>query len=229
MGYIEPIVICLLTFQRTQYALRTIAAARTNLRYPDIRWYVADDGSSQEHVEAVKSALHGAHVIGGHTFPGTYGSNANRAWNEAQNHSKLTLWLEDDWELRTPLDLTRYATLLEQRNGQNGEPAIGMVRMGYLNTGMRGVCFGENHNLYWLLDRDASSYVFTGHPSLRHQRYRDAYGLYPEGIDPGKTELGYAMQYRYPAYIERPEIVFPVALGEYGPFHHIGQEQSYTP
>ena len=41
----EPIVIVLQTWERTDCALRTIAAARQYLRYPDVRWYVADDGS----------------------------------------------------------------------------------------------------------------------------------------------------------------------------------------
>ena len=122
--------------------------------------------------------------------------------------------------LERELDLTPYAQLLED------DGRYGMVRLGYLNLNMRGLCFGHGGHLYWDLERDADSYVFTGHPSLRHRRFREWYGAYPEGLDPGKTELGYAEQFRYK--VGGPGIVFPVANSEYGPFAHIGSVKSYS-
>lgn len=101
---------------------------------------------------------------------------------------------------------------------------IGMVRLGYLNVGMTGHSFGENGRVYWKLERDANSYVFTGHPSLRTREFMRHYGPYPEGINPGLTELGFAFQYRQRT---GPEIVYPAECAEYGPFGHIGAEQSY--
>lgn len=220
MSDVEPIVVVFLTYERTEYALRTIAAARRHLRYPDLRWYIADDGSRAEHVDAVHQALEGAHVMGAHSLVGgTYGANANRAWEIAAKQTSLTFWLEDDWELGSELDLRPYADLLME------DDRFGMVRLGYLNLGMAGLSLGHGGRMYWWLNRESpEAYVFTGHPSLRHERFHQAYGPYEEGLLPGETELSHAWKFRTQL---GPGIVFPAAFGEYGPFGHIGARQSY--
>lgn len=220
----EPITIIFQTFKRTAYALETIAAARELLRYPDLRWYVADDGSPQEHWYAVNRALHdcGAMVIDGHSRRQGYGKNANDAWLAADVYADLTFWLEDDFALAQPLDLYVYAALLLER------PDIGMVRLGYINPDYLGPTIEHDGWRYHTLDRtppDTSRYAFTGHPSLRHRRYREAYGLYPEGLTPGDTELGYAYQYRVG---DGPLIVWPADYPTDGYFRHIGEIKTET-
>lgn len=222
----EPVVVILQTFKRTDVALRTIRAAQQHLRYDDLRWYVADDGSSREHVDAVLGALHdtmpvGGHFIGYHSERRGYGANANAAWSAAAAVSSLTLWLEDDWELTRDLDLTPYVEAL-------ADPEIGMVRLGYLNRGIAGSTVSATGRLYWRLYHEpveGVELVFTGHPSLRHTRYRDAYGAYPEGLRPGDTELAYAYQYRVKG---GPWIVWPVDYPAWGAFAHIGTVKSET-
>lgn len=198
--------------------MRTIRAAKRWLQYPDLRWYVADDGSQPEHVEALAAELQDAPLLGGHSDHRGYGGNANWAWAAARDVSPLTFWLEDDWELTGPFDLTPYAQLLD------GREDIGMVRLGYLNLNMRGSVFGHGGRLYWRLDRDCDSYVFTGHPALRHERFHKAYGDYQLGLNPGETELSYALQFRNG---QGPDIVWPAGIGEWGAFGHIGEHKSY--
>lgn len=220
----EPIVIILQTFKRTDVALRTIAAARSRLIYPDLRWYIADDGSPDEHYKEVQKALRGADVVGQHSQRRGYGGNANAAWGAASEVSRLTFWLEDDWELTQPLDLYPYAALLMER------PEVGMVRLGNLNLDIRGRTWGHDSRLYWTLDREPhleGTPVFTGHPSLRHIRYRDAYGSYPEGLKPGDTELAYAYQYRTGSH-SGPAIVWPADYPAWGLFAHIGAVKTET-
>lgn len=229
-----PITIIFQTYQRTDYALATIAAARANLRYSNLLWYVADDGSSTEHLYQVVRAIVGLdHVdlseeydhlgfIGFHSERTSYGRNTNRAIAVAMEISPLYLPLEDDWILQEPLDLWQYADLLLSMED------IGMVRLGYLNAGLIGMLAPIRDHLYWRLDdaagRDKSSYAFTGHPSLRHRRYHETHGLYPEGWQPGETENIYATQY---AIGRGADIVWPAALGVAGPFGHIGAVKSY--
>lgn len=215
----EPITIVLQTYKRTAEALRTIAAAREFLRYPDLRWYVVDDGSPKEHIDAVLEAVGG---LNGHSERRGYGANANAAWASADSVSALTFWLEDDWELRAPLDLYPYAALLMERED------IGMVRLGYLNCGIRADCIAHGSALYWALHREPVDHwqlAFTGHPSLRHRRYRQAYGDYPTGLIPGDTELAYAYQYRSGS---GPAIVWPAAYPPEGLFAHIGTVKTET-
>lgn len=220
----EPIAVILQTFKRTDVALRTIVAAREHLRYPDLRWYVADDGSPREHVDAVMAALEGVRMLGAHSERRGYGANANAAWEAAASVSRLTFWLEDDWELMRPLDLYPYAALLMERE------EVGMVRLGVLNLDVRGRTWGHDGRLYWTLDHEPhhdGTPVFTGHPSLRHQRYREVYGWYPEGLSPGDTELAYAYQYRVGPK-GGPAILWPVDYPAYGLFGHIGQVKTET-
>jgi hypothetical protein len=216
----EPITIILQTFKRTDVALRTIVAARQYLHYPDLYWYVADDGSPKEHVEAVLEAA--GYLAGYHSERRGYGANANAAWDAADKIGALVLFLEDDWELTAPLDLYPYAVLLMERED------IGMARLGYLNPGIRGECVAHNGALYWKLDREPAEHwqlAFTGHPSLRHRRYRQAYGDYPTGLGPGDTELAYAYQYRVGS---GPAIVWPAAYPPNGLFSHIGTVKTET-
>ena len=165
----EPIIVVLQTWERTDVALRTIAAAKTYLRYGgDLLWYVADDGSRPEHYEAVLAAV--GTVWGAHSVRRGYGANCNAAWAAANQRSALTLWLEDDWELRQPLDLYPYACLLMET------AEIGLVRLGCLNLDIRGRTWAHGGLVYWKLDREPhipGTPVFTGHPSLRHRRYRE--------------------------------------------------------
>lgn len=216
----EPIVIVLQTFKRTQNALDTIAAARELLRYDgELVWYVADDGSPIEHVRAVEDA---AEPAGIHSARRGYGANANAAWHGVDHWSALTLWLEDDWKLREPLDLTPHAYTLMDCD------QVGMIRLGYINgeylEAPRDFCGRRYHTIArdW---PDTSFYAFTGHPSLRHRRYRTAYGDYPTGLGPGDTELAYAYQYRVGS---GPLIVWPEGYPEQGFFAHIGSVKTET-
>ena len=217
----KPVII-LLTYARTEYALRTITAAAKNLICAEgFQWYIADDGSNQEHIDAVLERCKSLEldVMGWHTIreSPSYGKSANMAWHAAHNVTDVTLFLEDDWELQQPLQLDNYIKCLTEQQD------VGMIRMGYLNLNMRGVAVGYNGSLFWKLDRDCDSYVFTGHPSLRHRRFREDYGAYPEGLAPGMTELGYATQFRF---AKGCNILYPAAFGEGNHiFAHIGKDK----
>jgi hypothetical protein len=218
----EPITVILQTYRRTECALRTIRAAREHLRYPNLRWYIADDGSPREHFDAVLAEFPANELVGWHTERRGYGANANAAWDAAGEHGRLTFWLEDDWELSETVDLYTYAALLMERED------IGMVRLGYLNCGISGFSLGHAGLMYWGLyhvPHHDGELAFTGHPALRHQRYRDTYGGYPSGLTPGNTELAYAYQYRNQ---EGPWIVWPVAWPQDGLFRHIGTVKTET-
>lgn len=216
----EPCTIILLTYERTEYALRTVSSVRENLRYPSLAWFVADDGSSPNHVEAITSRLSGADLLGVWSQRDSYGRSANEGIRTARERGSLLFFLEDDWELSQPFDLWPYAVLLMERE------SVGMVRMGYLNEGVFGKTMGYQGQLYWELE-DETPYIFTGHPSLRHVRFHDHAGGYIEKLQPGETELAMAWSYKQSPK-PKPSIVWPCLLGQDGPFSHIGAVQSYT-
>lgn len=216
----EPIAIVLQTFKRTDYALATITAARELLHYEGrMEWYIADDGSPTAHWHAVIDACdHPA----GHSMRRGYGGNANAAWDAADQIGALSFWLEDDFMLQEPLDLTPHAYALMD------SATLGMIRLGYINPERLEPADTFAGRRYHTLPRDypdMSFYAFTGHPSLRHSRYRAAYGNYPAGLGPGDTELAYAYQYRIG---EGPLIVWPEGFKCEGTWAHIGSVKTET-
>ena len=220
----EPCTIVFITAgtspARTEYAVRTIESVRQNLRYPELCWFVADDGSAKEHLDQVMGSLSGCDIAGVWSEHDSYGRSANEGIIASRERGQLLFFLEDDWELREPLDIWPYAALLMENKD------TGMVRMGYLSDNLTATTFGHRGQLYWRLDNE-NPYAFAGHPSLRHIRFHDICGGYPEHLQPGETELGMAWLWKSTPQA-RPEIVWPALLGQHGPFGHIGTEQSYT-
>lgn len=124
--------------------------------------------------------------------------------------------------LTQPLDLTPHAYALMDSE------RMGMVRLGYIDGSKIESVQEFAGRRYHTIPRDwpdTSFYAFTGHPSLRHRRYREAYGDYPVGLGPGDTELAYAYQYRVGS---GPLIVWPEGYPEQGYFAHIGQIKTET-
>lgn len=226
MVYVPPqVLLVFITYQRTEYALRTIEAVRSHLLCDNLWWYLADDGSSPEHVAAVKEALNGFKLLDGHSMRVSYGAGANRALRVAANHRiNYLFFLEDDWELRADLDLTPYVQLLTD------DKSVSMVRLGYLNPGITGTTFDYHGEIFWRLGRrpvagQEEAMVFTAHPGLRHSRFHEAYGWYKEKLNPGDTEL--AMHYAF-STTNGPDVAWPARNGQNGPFAHIGKVQSYS-
>lgn len=225
----EHLTVILLTYQRTEYAVRTIQAVNAHLRYPNWSWYIADDGSEVEHMHACWTAarVSGQEVLG-HSARLSYGRNANRALAAAWEKGELVLMLEDDWELTRPFDIWQYAAAIME----NAE--IGMVRTGYLNADVDATLRGYGGQLYLSLhdlqSRQHSSFAFAGHPAVVHRRFYTGYGLYPEGWQPGETELKMCWQVSERLSLTRAggSILWPMGLGERGPWAHIGTAQSYV-
>lgn len=214
-----PIVVILLTYQRTDYALATIRSARECLRYAgEIWWYVADDGSRPEHVAAVLAALDGTHVLGWHSERAGYGMNATKAWYMALQFNDVALFLEDDWIMRGETDVTPWVNTLVKHDD------LAMIRLAHLAVGLRCEIVGYDGRHYLSFDM-GTNMAFCGNPALRHRRARMAWGAYPAGLNPGDTELAYDAQVRASG---GPRIIAPVDIGGWGVFGHIGAVPSYT-
>lgn len=216
--------------ERTAYACKTIRFAHRHLCGASVRWIVADDGSPEAHLQEVLQTLHqeGAYVQDVHSERHSYGRSINTAISCLE--TDIYLPLEDDWILSEPLNIDPYIMALHHL------PQIGMIRLGYLNDGLRAdLLFYKNsamHNsmLFGFLRPEVQNpqYNFAGHPSLRHKRFHEFYGLYPEGLQPGATELGMADQYRQRAHeASAPWIVYPLQIAPYGLWAHEGAVQSY--
>ena len=214
---LPEVTIILQTYERTEYALATIRSHLKHLKYAGpLVWYVADDGSRQEHVEAVLDAIGPtAEVRDCHSRPLSYGGSVNRGWDAARG--SVSYFLEDDWKLCRDLDITPYVRLLMEVE------EVGMVRLGHLPVGLLADSRGHDGRMYLNIHKQ-TNYQFSGNPHLKHDRFGFAYGPYPEGLNPGKTEITYDYRIRT---TNGPSIWWPLAIGDNPYFAHIGAVQSY--
>jgi len=212
--------ICLLTYNRLEYAERTLRSALDNLHYSgELRVHIADDGSSEEYREQLKELAGGyAHVVGvgvSNSERRGYGANYNLAMQTIHTHSSIILPLEDDWQLLRPFDLDPLVLAL-------GEATFGCIRLGYLSftQPLQGRLVIAN-NLIWLLFDPSSDepHVFAGHPRLETINWEKTVGPWPEGHDPNTTE--FVVCHNVDA---RQGVVWPMSLlvAGGGLFVHIG-------
>lgn len=220
------LAIALITYgarpERTEYAIQTIHHLAQNLRLDDgqIGWYIADDGSPEVHYRAVLDALMAEFgtdhlpIIGQHHERMGPGISQNVASARCFDWSDMVLWMEDDWVLREPYNITRHYDLIAE-----GAHNAGMMRLGYLTSDTRARVVGWDFQHYLMMTRE-QQYSFSGHPALRHRRWWDAYGPYPPEWSAGQCELDMDGRWRGK---EGPEILWPVdGTDGYGHFQHIG-------
>ena len=106
------ICVALLTYRRTEVALRTVRAMAEHCRYSgSLLYYIADDGSAEDHILALQQLI-GELLVASHSQRTGPGPSWNRAVSRIAEVSPLSVWLEDDFELRRPLDLDPYVRLL---------------------------------------------------------------------------------------------------------------------
>lgn len=217
----------LVTYNRTELALRTIRGLGSYLAYPleKVAWYVADDGSPREHVDTILREIvnSGFTLIGYHNqkfAPGT--TFAGKGWNialqAAHQKSPFVLWMEDDWELRRPLAVSPYLRLLHDRED------IGMVRLGHLAVGNVVELVGHS-GIHYLNYLRTSAYAYSGNPHIRHIRFSNSVGPFAEDRNPGEIELAQDAKFRADPIV--PAIWRPADIPGWGIFAHIGTERTF--
>lgn len=219
--------IALLTCQRTEIALRTVLGIINYLDYEGATgWYIAVDSDNYDHAMKITETLaeHGQHLIGQHCqkfVPGT--THAGASWNlalkECMDWSDFVLWMEDDWILPEKLDIHPFIDLLVERED------IGMVRLGGMAVGsdLHSVGYDGIHYLEYL---DTQQYAYSGNPHIRHKRFVEAYGYYTTDRNPGEMELD--MDHAVRSKEEpKPKIWWPMTLGGWGVFQHVGKEKTF--
>lgn len=210
-----PLVVAMLiTYKRTEVAVRTIRGVMDRLDYPRLEWHIADDGSDTAHLGAIQQAIGDVRTSWSNAQRRGVGASMNLGMAECLRRADYILWLEDDWELQQPFDLKPAVQLLHT------EGSIGMVRLAYISPGIRGCLVSGAGRLWWMLDK-GPTYTFTGHASLRHRRFCEAYGPYVEDRAPGATELHMCGTFNNK---QGPAVAVPAFTGEWGAFAHIGAE-----
>lgn len=221
----------LLTFDRAEYAVRTIKGLQKHLRYSGI-WtiHVADDGSPEGYIREITDGANAEDKAKGITtfYEHTnaeqrgYGASYNLATQVIHNIAEIILPIEDDWELQKPLDLDPLVRILLE------DDRVNCIRLGYIGytQELRAKFIWSEETSQNLLLLDPTSpehHVWAGHPRLETREYQRKVGGWPEGIDPGMTE--FTVSHNAEA---RKGVVWPLELltSAGNLFAHIGAQQA---
>jgi len=237
MPKFPPITIIILTYNRPVEVRRTIDALYDYLSYEgELHWLIADNTSPGSYARDLKHDYKGDKhfdVIQNPKGDRNWASNANYALS--QNTNDLTIMLEDDFVLKTPIDLSPLAALLITN------PSLGLIRLGGVqgHTGLNVTMMEHDISLYlpqyrqgmgmlgrinyWQIDPHSSQlFCYSNHPQLKHRRFHVAHGLYVEGLGLGATEECFAHQVKDNLlFSSSPQIAVPLELAVTY-FDHIG-------
>lgn len=222
------VTILLLTYNRIEYARKTLCSALERIDYSGlVSVHIADDGSPEGYVADLVAIAQGYPRCHGVSVSNSerhgYGANYNLALQQVHTTAEVVLPLEDDWELTKRLDLDRLVDVLMDSWNE-----IGCIRLGYLGwtQELRGT-FVRATNGVPLIRFDPQSdepHVWAGHPRLESVSWQRYVGPWPEGMNPGETE--FAVAHRQQA---RTGVAWPVDLvrphGDL--FVHIGTERAW--
>ena len=215
------VTILILTYNRYSELRKTVNALQKNILYPRSRlnWVISDDSTGDGYLEKMESlkSHKGIEHISTKERSG-WGANANQALlHIAQNYpdTHYVFQIEDDYVLKTPLDLVAGVALMENRKN------IGMLRyrgtsgdhfiMHQFQASIENIKpdFQESpgankgHIAYMQFDNAShSAWIYSNGAHLKRFNiltdetigFHMFYGKYPEGLKLGKTELNYAMQ-----------------------------------
>jgi len=209
----------LLTFNRTEYALKTIDALNKNWLGPNLKWYIADNGSTQEHIAAIRERIGEGNIVGFHSRVCDPAVSWNMGLDALFTNYDVILQMEDDWEMLRPLDATVWVETLRQQQD------LGMIRMGNISINLSGITKGDPFGTYVHLEMDfRSDYCYSGGPHLKHKRFHESYGTYMPGLNQGDIELD--MNSRV-MRIRKSKIWIPLDhVGTWGLFGHIGTNKA---
>jgi hypothetical protein len=189
--------VMLFTYKRFVTAERTLRSVLGNLRYSGgLRVHIADDGSPPledggDHAETLRQIAGGFASVISATASNSgqhgYGASYNLATQVVHLDCPILLPLEDDWELRSALDIDALVeTLLDPAYG------IECIRMGYIGytQQLRGEFVPTPAGQMLRFDPSSPEpHVLAGHPRLETREFERRVGPWPEMLPAGQTEF----------------------------------------
>lgn len=239
MVNLPPVTIGLITYKRPYELIRTLDGLRAHLTYRgELRWLVSDDNTPSSPDRAKRNKIlksYGVDLIITERNSG-WGANANFLMQHID--TDYTFFIEDDYVLTRPLDLSLGVALLEEKKH------LGMLRYrgtagdvpvfhqfeadisAYVPDWREGVSPVSGKLTYLQFDGGSPTlYIYSHGAHLKHRRFHDYYGLYPEGLKLGVTEETYAHTVKGKMQADPDHAPGIAILPEWIPmyFDHIGQ------
>lgn len=123
------------------------------------------------------------------------------------------LQMDDDHLLVGEIDLNKHVLKLER------DPSVGWIKlMGIGHHDYIACLEGEYWRIWW---KSPELYIPSNRPHLKHRRFHDHFGLYPEGVNLADTEIGFCRQCKKIG--SGPSVLVPIGVDTEGAWEHIGE------
>lgn len=211
---LPPIGVIIPTFNREQVVCRVLTGLKAHLRYAgQINYYVSTDGTDNTEVEVARTF--GDQVYVTHGPKRGLGANLNHLLHGTQE--ELILQLDDDHLLLTNLELDRHVVELLSCSEAAWIRLMGIGSHNY---------HAQLRHQYWFVDWDSPElYIPSNRPHLKHKRFHEVFGYYPEGVSLAVTEEGFCHQCRdkVPSLLGiPPQVLVPLNSNSESAWDHIG-------
>ena len=209
-----PIAVIIPTRDRAEIVCNAIRSLKRNLSYAgELRWWLGIDGSDDTPV-LVRAEFPDVGLV--EAPRRGLGANLNALIQAAQAAgASLFYQQDDDCYLLKPFDLTPYADKLMADAG------AGWIRF------MWNGCHNFTADLdgqYWRVRWDSREhYIASNRIHLKHRRFHEWFGLYPEGVKTGETEDGWCHQVSDIARARGgPQVLIPLECDSEHGWDHVG-------
>lgn len=243
MKQLPNVTVLIITYNRRAELKQTLKALYNYLYYDGIiRYLIADDCTGGTYRDDVLSDVGAARMSEETKFISTpHNSGWAGNFNHAYSHvtDDFVLLIEDDYIATENIDISPYVALMLAHTG------IGLVRLDGI-AGHKAVCHVNETDIgdylphyrqgasmpgklnYFLLDNSSrETWLYSNRVHLKHRRFHDFYGMYPEGLRLGHTEESYAHHVKDMMLLENaPAIAVPLDATSY--FDHIGKSYQWT-
>ena len=212
------VVVCLLTYKRTEYALATLKGLAENLQSTEpVSLCIADNGSPDEHVDALTAFSYTIplfkETIVNLAYGGGYGFNYNKATQVLHDRFQIIIPLEDDWVLQRPFCIDEYVQILQEHSACIRLGNIGVVQ------GIKANLVKIRKHLFWELDpQSRDQYIFCGGPRIETVAWERAVGPWPKNLPAGEVELRVGSR-----IAARSNVLWPIEHYPGRLFAHIGE------
>lgn len=179
------LTIVIVTYNRKETLFQTLQGLQDHLDYQGERHiFVADDGSTDGTQEDL--ARDWPHVALVQSNRAGLGGNTNAGLRAALQRADFVLQMQDDMKLLKHLDLHPHITKLRD------DTTAGFIRLwGVGGHRYHGELDGNHWRVWW---HSPELYIPSDRPHLKHRRFHEYFGLYPEGLKTAETEEAWCHQ-----------------------------------
>lgn len=209
------IAVLITTYNRKDILHETLMRASGKLGYGGkIEFVIADDGST-DGTQLMLSQNFDVHLV--QSERKGLGGNTNAGLARAFSLSDVVVQFQDDMWLDVPTDINPVVRLLE------ADSSVGWVRFGRYNSPhhrFNASLEGDYWRIHW---NSPEFYVTSDQPHIKHKRFHEWAGYYPEGLKIADTENTWCGHTKGKAQEDAnaPKVLIPVWIPE-NIWRHVG-------